>query len=107
MQHAASGHDDQPFSVNILRHRRETGFGFLEAFFRARPAERKGDRGKRLRDRDRAGQAREESGRGCRFVKQHMIGAFRHRRGDGIRDRDQRAHGRDVRLRAESTLAVE
>ncbi len=94
MQHAAlGGHDDQPLSVTYCDSAARRASVSSKALLRARTTQRKCDRGQRLRDRDRAGQAREESGRGCRFIEQQMIGALRHRRGNGIRDRDQARAG--------------
>jgi len=109
MQHAAvaGAHDIQPFSEKYCDIRHKAAFGFLEAPFRAHAAQHECDRRERLRDRDRAGQARKESRRGGRFEQQQVIGALGHRCGCRVGDRDQRRTGAMRRARGITRFAVE
>ena len=62
--------DTQPFSVTYWTGRREASFGLFETLLGAGAAQQERDGGERLRDRDRAGQAREKSRRGGGFEQQ-------------------------------------
>jgi len=95
MQHTAvaDSHDRQPFSEKYCDMAASRASVSSSRRLALAPAQHEGDGRKRLRDCDRAGEAREEAGRGRRLVQQHMIGAFRHRRAGRIRDRDQRGPG--------------